>query len=338
MHRPARRGPRRITFLTNPDECNLACPMCRDRSPLRAGTGPAAGPPRRLAPELVERALDECGPDLREVVASTRGEPLLWPGLEGLARSCAARGLALNVTTNGTFPGRGAAAWADLLIPVCSDVKVSWNAATPATAAALMPGLDWEAALGGVRALLRVRDRRRAAGDRASTVTFQVTAQERNVAELPQVVGLAAELGVDRVKVNQLQVHFAALAGEDLRRSAASRARWNAAVAGMRTAAAAGPAPWIPPRLQHVEGWDEPRSVPYAPCPFLGEEAWVAVDGEFLPCPAPAGQEGALGRFGSLHQRSLGSIWESAAYRALVEEHAARTPCARCALRRPGGL
>jgi hypothetical protein len=39
----------------------------------------------------------------------------------------------LNLTTNGTFPGRGADAWAERIVPVGSDVKVSWKGATKET-------------------------------------------------------------------------------------------------------------------------------------------------------------------------------------------------------------
>jgi MoaA/NifB/PqqE/SkfB family radical SAM enzyme len=337
MHVPAPGGPRRVTFVTSPDDCNLSCPMCRDHSPWRPGAASHPGAARRrMAPQLPAEVLGQPGAGaVREVIPSTRGEPLLWDGLEGLLRACQARGVPVNVTTNGTFPGRGAAAWAELLAPACSDVKLSWNAATPATATALMPGLSLPRALEDVRALLAVRDRLRAAGRQACTVSFQVTAQERNVAELPAIVALAAALGVERVKVNQLQVHFPALAGEDLRRDAGARGRWEEAVRGMRAAAAAARARGRPVRLQNVAHW--PAAGPVAPCPFLGQEAWIAFDGEFLPCPAPAGQDGLLGRFGSVRQRTLAGIWESAEYRALVAGHETRPPCAGCALRRPGG-
>src|SRR5512146_770089 len=90
-------GPRRLTVVTNPDECNLACPMCREHS--RHAVRPPPAPPRRLRLEQVQRILDELrASGLQEVIPSTKGEPLLWPGLDGLARLCHERGLLLNVT------------------------------------------------------------------------------------------------------------------------------------------------------------------------------------------------------------------------------------------------
>jgi MoaA/NifB/PqqE/SkfB family radical SAM enzyme len=333
-----RAGPRRLTFLTNPDDCNLACRMCREHSPLAPRRSTPT--PRRLAVDLALRVLSEReGSPLAEVIPSTQGEPLLWDGLDRLAAACAARGLLLNVTTNGTFPGRGAAAWAERLAPIASDVKISWNAATGATAQRLMRGLSFPRAVEDVRAFVAVRDALRAGGARACRVSFQVTAQEANVAELPAIVRLAARLGVERVKVNHLQIHFPALASEDLRRDAAARARWNEAVASMRAAAGEERLPsGAPVLLQNVEPWPASgEDPPRGPCPFLDREAWVTVEGRFAPCPAPAGLDGRLGDFGSLHERTLGEIWESAAYRALVEGYQRRAECARCALRRVGG-
>jgi len=335
-HAPPGPGPWRLTLVADPDECNLACDMCREHA-QRAP--PPHSPPRRLGLDLAVRLLDELrGGRLAEVIPSTVGEPLLWRDLPGLAGLCAARGLRLNVTTNGTWPRLGGEGWGRVLAGACSDVKVSWNGASAATAEAVMGGLRFDEALGGLRAFLSVRDARRARGAPACTATFQVTARERNVGELADVVRLAAGLGVERVKVNQLQVHFPALAGEDLRRSPASRARWSEAVRAMRAAAEEARLPGgAAVRLQGAEEMPEGGEPEPGPCPFLGEEAWVLVDGRFAPCPAPAAKEGRLGSFSSLASTPFSEVWGSEGYRALVAGYRDRPECRGCALRRPGG-
>src|SRR6266545_1831215 len=199
---PTARGAWRLTLGTNPDDCNLACEMCE------CGAARRPGPPRRMDPALAERVVrDAAVAGLDEVIPSTMGEPLLWSGLDRLVDLCAELGLALNLTTNGTFPGRGAAAWAEKLVPVASDVKISWNGATPETAAAVMPGLDLARAIASARAFAAVRDARARPGRRCR-LSFQVTAQEANVGELAAIVRLAASLGVGRVKVNHLHVRY----------------------------------------------------------------------------------------------------------------------------------
>ena len=275
----------------------------------------------------------------REVIPSTLGEPLLWSGLDRLVALCAELGLALNLTTNGTFPGRGAAAWAERLVPVCSDVKVSWNGATAATAAAIMPGLDLARAVDDLRAFAAVRDARAGPGRRCR-LSFQVTAQEGNVGELADIVRLAASLGVERVKVNQLQVRSPALAERSLRRSVDAIRRWNAAVAETRAAAEATRLPsGAPVLLENVAplAEDPARPAPAGPCPFLGREAWIHPGGRFAPCPHPAAEAGGLGEFGSLAAAPLAELWGSDALRGFAAAWPGHPLCAACAFRRPGG-
>lgn len=333
-------GPWRVTFVTNPDDCNLHCLMCDGHSDLAQPAGRRTAPPRRMDLALVRRVLDERrGAGLAEAIPSTMGEPLLWPGLEGFLDLCAERRVKVNLTTNGTFPGRGAAAWAERLCPLSSDVKVSWNGATARTAESIMRGLDFGAALADIRAFLSVRDRLAAGGGWRCRVSFQVTAMEANVAELPALVRLAAWLGVDRVKVNHLQVHFGELTAESLRRAPEAVRRWNQAVRASRAAAGEARRPdGSSVELQNlVELPAEGDPAPPGPCPFLGREAWVTVDGRFAPCPSPGAARGRLGDFGSLRERTLGEIWESRPFRDLVEGWPDHPLCRECAYRRPGG-
>jgi MoaA/NifB/PqqE/SkfB family radical SAM enzyme len=268
------------------------------------------------------------------------GEPLLWEGMDALVEACATQGVRLNLTTNGTWPGRGAAAWAERLLPVLSDVKVSWNGSTPATTSELMSGLDLARAVGDLRILLARRDAFAAAGGHRPTVSFQVTAQEGNVGELGAIVRLAAALGVDRVKVNHLQVRFPSLAQRSLRRSRISVARWNHSVAEMKAAADETRAP-DGRSVELVNAVELPRDpndrLPAGLCPFVGLEAWVLVDGRYAPCPSPAAVRGELGRFGSLDELPLGEFWGGAPLRALAEGYEDHPVCRECPFRRPGG-
>ncbi|WP_248343164.1 radical SAM protein [Anaeromyxobacter paludicola] len=331
-------GPWRMTFVTSPDDCNLACDMCPGHSPL--GPGPRR-PPRRLDAGLVLAVLAErAGSPLREVIPSTMGEPLLWSGLAALASACAAAGPRLNVTTNGTFPGRGARGWAALLAPVTRDLKLSWNGATAATAERLMAGLRFEEAVAAVREFLEVRDAVAAAGGSRCRVSFQVTAQEENVAELPEIVRLAARLGVERVKLNHLQPRLPGLSARALSRDEAGRARWNEAVRRCRAAAAEAELPGGGRvLLENAVEWPAagaPAPEP-GPCPFLGREAWVLADGAFAPCPHPAAAEGALGRFGDVSTSTVGELWRGAALATLRASYRDHPICRECSFRRPGG-
>jgi glycosyltransferase involved in cell wall biosynthesis/MoaA/NifB/PqqE/SkfB family radical SAM enzyme len=330
-------GPWRITFDTNPDTCNLKCVMCEEHSPhsplqIRRK---AEGRPRRTMPiELVERIVAEAVPlGLREVIPSTMGEPLLYEDFDRIVALCHEYGIKLNLTTNGTFPGRGARAWAEQLVPICSDVKISINGATPATQSAIMIGSEFEGMLARVREFVAVRDEHVERGGSRCRLTFQVTFLESNVGELPALIRLASDLGIDRVKGHHLWAHFEEIRELSMRRSPESIARWNAIARECRALAAE-----LGIVLDHVHEIDPERPGDIAPggrCPFLGSEAWVSAAGRFDPCCAPDALRRTLGEFGSLQTRSLSEVWNGEAYRNLQAGYRTRSLCLNCNMRRP---
>lgn len=335
-----RDGPWRITFDTNPDTCNLQCVMCEEHSTHsdRQRRRIREGRPRRVMPlELLERVIVEgVQHGLREVIPSTMGEPLLYEHMDAIIDLCTAHGVLLNLTTNGTFPRRGARAWAERLVPITSDIKISWNGATAGTHEAIMKGSTWETALDNVRQFIEVRDAYR--GHRCR-VTLQLTFLERNVDELADIVRLARSLGVDRVKGHHLWAHFDAIAEQSMRRSPEAIERWNRAVADARAAVREAPLPngeYV--LLDNIFPLDATATEDLAPdgaCPFLGQEAWVSAQGRFDPCCAPDAQRRTLGSFGSLHDRTLQEVWTGSAYQRLVRGYRTRSLCRGCNMRRP---
>ena len=336
-------GPWRITFDTNPDDCNLRCIMCEDHSPYSSTQRDrrAAGlPKRRMDIGLIRQVIaDAAGSGLREIIPSTMGEPLLYRHIDEIIDLCGEYGVKLNLTTNGTFPSRGARAWAERIVPVGSDVKISWNGATKATQERVMLGSNWERVVENVGTFVDVRDAHAAAGGNRCRVTFQLTFMETNQVELPDVVELAAQLGVDRVKGHHLWVHTPEMRGQSMRRSPEAVAGWNATVAAAYAAAERRRLPdgrrvlleGIFP-LDETDGGDIAQG---GECPFLGQEAWVASDGRFNPCCAPDVLRKTLGDFGNLNEQSLRAIWQSAGYQDLRAGYMAKPLCQGCNMRRP---
>ena len=340
-----RAGPWRITFDTNPDLCNLRCVMCEEHSPhsLLQRRRKQDGKPARLMPlAMIERVLAEAVPHgLREIIPSTMGEPLLYEHFEGILDLCRRYGVKLNLTTNGTFPRRGAAAWAEQIVPVASDVKISWNGATKATHEAIMLGSRWEKVLANVSDFVAVRDAHAEAGGNRCRVTFQLTFLEANVAELHDMVRLAIDLGVDRVKGHHLWAHFDEIREQALRRSPEAIERWNQAVLAAREAAAERVLPngkrVLLENFFLLDAATTEDLAPGGPCPFLGQEAWVSAVGRFDPCCAPDAQRRTLGEFGNLAKQRFMEIWNGEAYRELVSTYHNRSLCLGCNMRRPAG-
>ena len=338
-----RPGPLRITFDTNPDDCNLSCIMCEDHSPYSATQTDrrAAGlPRRRMDVSLIRRVLEESrGTPLREIIPSTMGEPLLYRHFDQVIDLCAEYGVKLNLTTNGTFPGRGARAWAQRIVPVASDVKVSWNGATRDIQETVMLKTNWDRVLENLRTFISVRDEHSAGGGDHCSVTLQMTFMEVNYLELPEIVRLASELGVERVKGHHLWVHFHQIKQQSMRRNRDAIARWNRTVE--EALQAADRFPLFNGRkvvLDNIFQLDPDGDRDIAPggvCPFLGREAWVASDGRFNPCCAPDALRRTLGDFGNVAEHGLYNIWRSKTYEALRENYMQHSLCQGCNMRRP---
>jgi len=334
---PAPHGPWRVTFDTNPDTCNLRCIMCEEHSEhsLLQIRRKAAGKPRRLMPiDLLRRLFTEAAANgMREMIPSTMGEPLLYDHFEDILELCRTHDVKLNLTTNGTFPRLGARVWAERIVPVTSDVKISWNGATAATHEQIMPGTQWDRVLANAREFIAVRDAHAAAGGNRCRVTFQLTFLESNVHELADIVRLAIDLGVDRVKGHHLWAHFDSIKDLSMRRNPEAILRWNHAVAAARAVAASANI-----MLDNIFPLDPDARediAPGGPCPFLGQEAWVSATGRFDPCCAPDAQRRTLGEFGDLHDTNLMDVWHGDAYKRLRTTYRNHALCVGCNMRKP---
>ena len=335
-HRP---GPWRITFDTNPDTCNLRCVMCEEHSPHspKQAARRAAGLPRRVMDlEVVRRTIAEAAAHgLEEVIPSTMGEPLLYEHFDAIIDLCTEHGVKLNLTTNGTFPGRGARAWAERIVSVTSDTKVSWNGATAATHEGIMVGARWERMLDNLLTFIEVRDAHAAGGGNRCRVTLQLTFLESNVHELADIVRLGLELGVDRIKGHHLWAHFDEIEELSMRRSPEAIQRWNEAVLAAREVVASADRPILLENMHLLDANATADLAPGGPCPFLGQEAWVNAEGRFDPCCAPDEQRKSLGGFGNVGEKGLMAIWNSEAYRELVATYRTRALCRGCNMRKP---
>ncbi len=316
LDRSLQPGPWRVTFDTNPDDCNLHCIMCEEHSPyspLQIERIKAGKSKRRMDISLIRRVLEESqGTKLREIIPSTMGEPLIYKHMDEIIDLCAQYGVKLNLTTNGTFPGRGARAWAERIVPVTSDVKISWNGARKETQESIMVGARWEKVLENVRVFVEVRNAHAVGGGNRCRITFQLTFLETNVGELAGIIKLAATLGVDRVKGHHLWAHFDEIKPLSMRRNSSSISKWNEAVQVA---------------YETAEHCRLPK--------FLGQEAWISAEGRFNPCCAPDALRRTLGDFGNLKEQSLYDIWQGPAYQTLRSTYLDKQLCRSCNMRRP---
>jgi len=305
------KGPWRITFDTNPDDCNLSCIMCEDHSPFSSTQRErvqARIRRRRMPIELVHKIIAEAKPmGLREIIPSTMGEPLLYKNFIEILNLCKKYEVKLNLTTNGTFPMKGAKTWAELIVPVTSDVKISWNGSTKETQEKIMRGSQWDKVLGNIKDFIQIRDQFAKEGGNYCRITFQLTFMRENVGELADIIELAAGVGVDRVKGHHLWAHFKEIEDSSIRQNSQTISYWNVMVEKAYKVAEQKLLPnGKKILLENIYPITSKLNQTYdGECPFLGKEAWVATDGRFNPCCAPDKERRSLGDFGKNTTRYL---------------------------------
>lgn len=334
----------RITLDTNPEDCNLSCTMCEEHSEhsdfiqrLYERTGVKR---RRMPFTMVRDIMEQAkAMGVREVIPSTMGEPLLYRQMDEVFVLAAELGLKVNLTTNGTFPKKSVEQWAAIIVPVTSDVKISWNGATKETAESIMKGLTFVQALENVRRFVKVRDDHFKRSGYYCRVTLQLTFMQNNMHELPGIIRLAADLGVDRVKGHHLWAHFKEIEELSFKSSPEAIEHWNGIVEAARDAADEFRRhDGRPVLLENIEplkpvvGHAVPEDYD---CPFLGKELWVSATGKISPCCAPDEQRQSLGDFGNVNEISLEETLHGANYRSLVMDYKTRPLCMTCNMRKP---
>ena len=347
-------SPWRVTFDTNPDDCNFSCTMCEQHSPYSPHQKERKAQNkrrRRMSFEVIESTVDQLSPKgLREIIPTTMGEPLQYKEFPNILKLCEKQNIKLNLTTNGSFFGRGVVEWAKLIVPVTVDVKISWNGATEETQQKIMKNSKLSKQVESLKEFVKERDNIAAAGGNYCSVTLQLTFMEDNLEEIPDIVAFAIANNCDRVKGHHLWAHFEEIKNQNLRRSTDSILRWNIIAKKCREYAAANPLKnkkilrldnFFDLELSAAADPLKPQSSspihPEAVCPFLGKEAWVNHEGRFDPCCAPDEQRKVLGFFGNINEpgQSIEEIWKSEKYLDLVKNYHKKPLCRGCNMRQP---
>ena len=334
----------RITIDTNPEDCNLKCVMCEEHSPysdfipnLFKETGVKR---RRMKFETVEDIFlqaEKLG--VKEIIPSTMGEPLMYKGIEGIFELSQKHNIKINLTTNGTFPKHSVEDWAKLIVPNTTDVKISWNGATAETAEKVMTGLNYNQVLEKVKEFVAFRNKLFTESGWYCRITFQLTFMQNNMHELADIVKLAAELGVDRVKGHQLWTHFEEIKSLSMKATKESVANWNEYVKQAHEAQEKYRKPngekvilenIIP--LHNNETKELPEDYE---CPFLSKELWISATGNISPCCAPDNLRKSLGDFGNISTTTIEDVLQSSVYTELVNNYKTKPLCKTCNMRKP---
>lgn len=334
----------RITLDTNPEDCNLSCTMCEEHSPFSTYIEEQLnGKHRRMPKEWIEPIFRQAmAHGVREIIPSTMGEPLIYKYFPHIVEMCSKYNIKMNLTTNGTFPKttqKTVTEWAKLIVPVTSDVKISWNGATKETAENIMLKINFDEAVSNIKEFIKIRDEYFKENGYYCRVTFQLTFMQNNMHELADIVKLAANLGVDRVKGHQLWTHFDEIKHLSMKENKESIRQWNEYVKQAYKIRDK----YLKPNgenilLENIHPLQESENsrVPEEyECPFLERELWISPTGVISPCCAPDEQRKNLGYFGNIEDTSINEVLKSKAYQNLVMNYKQNSLCKKCNMRKP---
>jgi radical SAM protein with 4Fe4S-binding SPASM domain len=290
--------------------CNLACAMCLVSYRPRIGRKTGAMCFHTF------RALVDALPDLRRVTLQGLGEPLLAPDLDRMVAYATGRGAEVGFNTNGMLlaPARARS----LVESGLAWLHVSLDGATAETYESIRAGADFARVCENVAGLVAAKRSLRSGSPRLSLV---FVAMRRNIDELPALVRLTHELGVDRLFVQNLSHSFSDTdpsgSYADIRRFAETEALWGGeergeAEARMEEAAEAAAELGVDLRLPQSEE-QEPDAAAARGCDWPFSSAYVTHRGQVQPCCMVMGADRAV--LGHLAERPFDEIWDGEEYR-----------------------
>jgi MoaA/NifB/PqqE/SkfB family radical SAM enzyme len=191
--------PPRFLQIEPVGQCNLRCTMCAIQF---RQDGPPNGPPAFLDFDLFLRLLDGA-PGVRELHLQGLGEPLMHPRFFEMVREAKQRGLEVSTNSNVTLLTEKRA---QLMLESGLDrLHVSIDGASAETYERIRVRGHFDRVVANAE---RINQMRRARPGAALSVQMVAVLMRQNLGELPALVRLAAELGMDSLFVQHLAHEF----------------------------------------------------------------------------------------------------------------------------------
>lgn len=314
-------------------QCNLRCRMCP--IPFRED-GPPFGPPAFMDFEVFKRLLDQF-PGLEHLQLQGLGEPMMHPRFFDMISYATHRGVTVSTNTNLTLLN-------DRRAELCitsglAELHASLDGATPETFEFIRVRAKFDRVLANLRRLMTAK---RLADSSTPRVRMVVVAMRENLHELPDLVRLASQEGIESMFVQHLCHDFGesslpakyrpmrtfvdeqSLLGEDQERVERYFAEARRVASELE----------IDLRLPRTRPADHPPGTPGRErCNWPWEQAYVSYDGLAMPCCMIATPDRL--NFGSMAEFGVDAIWNSEMYHAFRDRLSSENPpdvCRSCSV------
>ena len=324
----------RCVFIEVTNHCNLLCETC-------PRTFTTYETPMTLSWENFLRVVAQF-PDMTRAVLHGIGEPLLNRDLPRIIRYLKARGVSVLFNTNATLLSED---WArELITAGLDELRVSIDGASPVTYAQIRGAPLFHKV---VKNLKRFCEIQREMGATLPRPSLFMTGMKENIAEVPEVVRLAAWMGVPEVYVQRM-VYYVDLKNEssapgmmtsghalfddydviEARTLAEAEALGRELGVVLKSSGGMTPSKSLE-QSQHRDG------KPWSACMRPWTTAYVTANGNCLPCcisPFATNDYDSL-ILGNLFERPFDELWNEPRYQAWREallSDAPPKPCAGC--------
>lgn len=323
-------------YIESTNRCNSRCQTC-----IR--TFEQLEPRRDMTLDEFQMIVDQF-PSLQRVVLHGIGEPLLNAELVPMIRYLRQRHPAAQVLFNSNAILLDEQ-WQNALLDAGLDeYRVSVDAATPETYARIRGVDGFDVVMANVRRFARLL-----CGRQRPRLSFWMMAMRENLDELPDLVDLAAEIGVPEVYVQRLVLIDRGLARGEQSLHGQLRAREQAVLAqaaararthqlAFRASGLTSPRESLQ-RQERATGAVDPVRVgqdgPYSACHRLWTTTYITANGNVLPCCiSPFSTNDYAGLIlGNVFHSPLAEIWNGDRYiarRAALYTAHPLPPCGRC--------
>ncbi len=312
-------------YLEVTNRCNLRCRTCVQYLGMKETQ-------RDLSAEEAKLIADQL-PALKRAVLHGIGEPLLNQELPQIIRYFKHRAVYVLFNSNVLLLSPQ---WVeDLIESKLDELRVSLDAATELTYGRVRGSKNFSLAVKNIEALLNLRQKRRSATPRVSA---WMTGTRENVEDLPNLVKLASEIGIDEVYLQRLVYPLdgpghgladreQAITGppEDILRILQTSMALSRCLNIRLTASGLA----IPKESLHRNPGEES---PWRRCRRPWEVAYITAWGNLLPCcisPFSIFNYDSL-ILGNVFEQSLEKIWTGEMYLEFRRKHQSSDPPESC--------
>lgn len=298
--------PRRFVFeLTN--ACNLRCKMC--------GRNSAEFQPTWFQMEWL-KYFEPVTPLVEEVTLMGWGEPTVHPNFVAFLDWAHQFGLRKYFCTNGMRLDK---LFGDIFRTETDIIAVSMDGACAKTNEEIRRGADFHKILQNISAITEYKAAHRL---QFPYMNFVFTAMDQNLEELPALVRLAGEVGLDEVKVVYLTAFEDSMASETL------YDKMERTKEVFQEAVETGKMCHVSLKLPHLVGDDPAGEQCHKSCYTAWRDFFLGSDGYIRPCMSTAEKLFPISKYAAFAE-----MWNSAEYqqhRAAVNSEQMAAACRNC--------